>query len=78
MRRNDLQIQADLLTIADVGARKTELVYKGNLNFKIVKKYLRRLIDNGLLKETDGTFITTDEGRMFLTKFSELTRFGLS
>ncbi len=49
MRRNDLDICADILTVARAGAKKTHIVYRANLNFKLVRKYLRRLIENGLL-----------------------------
>ncbi|EMR73165.1 hypothetical protein MCGE09_00002, partial [Thaumarchaeota archaeon SCGC AB-539-E09] len=37
------------LKVAQTGAKKTQIVYQANLNFKIVKKYLNRLIDKGLL-----------------------------
>jgi predicted transcriptional regulator len=39
MRRNDLEICADILRVARRGAKKTQIVYEANLNFKIVKKY---------------------------------------
>lgn len=73
MRRNNLDISADLLTIANAGARKTHLVYKGNLNFKIVKKYLEQLMNNGLLDEKDGTYFTTNEGREYLERYRALS-----
>ena len=50
MRRNDLKIQADLLEIARPGSRKTRLVYQGNLNFKVITPYLKKMIDLGLMK----------------------------
>ncbi len=49
MRRNDLDICADILTAARAGAKKTHIVYGANLNFKLVRKYLRRLIENAHL-----------------------------
>jgi len=73
VRRNDLDICADILQISMEGAKKTEIVYKGNLNFTILKKYLRRLIDRGLLQPTkDDRFITTRRGVKFLEKYWEL------
>lgn len=74
MRRNDLDICADILRVAQKRARKTRIVYSTNLNFKIVKKYLGRLIDNGLLKpaDDDRCFITTRKGALFLEQYGDL------
>ena len=74
IRRNDLDICADILRVAKKGAKKTQIVYKANLNFKIVKKYLKRLLENGLLdsSERGKLFHTTDKGANFLEQHSEL------
>ena len=73
MRRNYLDIYADILRAARNGAKKTHIVYKANLNFNIVKKYLKRLIDNGLLQDSDGGYyITTWKGIHFLEQYKEL------
>lgn len=74
MRRNDLDICADILKIAQTGAKKTQIVYQANLNFKIVKKYLDRLIDNGLLLNQDEArfYMTTHRGTDFLEQYREL------
>ena len=71
MRRNDLDICADLLNVAKEGARKTQMVYKANLNFTIVKKYIKRLSEKGLIKSENGHFFTTDKGSRFLARYRE-------
>jgi predicted transcriptional regulator len=71
MRRNDIDICADILKVARVGAKKTHLVYKANLNFEIVKKYLSRLSENRLISSENGHYITTEEGVKFLDKYQE-------
>lgn len=71
-RRNDLDIQADLLDIASGGAKKTRLVYQANLNFQMIKKYLKMLTDKGFIEERNGTYYTTVRGQMFVTQFEEL------
>jgi predicted transcriptional regulator len=71
MRRNDLDICADLLKVAKNGAKKTQLVYKANLNFNIIKKYLERLTDNGLIESEKGRFFTTDKGAKYLEQYRE-------
>jgi len=60
VRRNDLDICADILQVARAGAKKTRIVYQANLNFKIVKGYLQRLIANGMLDPSP-------EGRLYMT-----------
>jgi len=69
MRRNDLDICADILEIACTGAKKTHLVYKANLNFVVLKKYLKRLFKGGLIENQDGIFFTTDEGFSYIEKY---------
>ena len=72
-RRNDIDICADILGVAQSGVRKTHIVYQANLNFNIVKKYLGRLIDKGLLRRTeDHHYYTTEKGVKFLKGYREL------
>ncbi len=71
-RRNELDICADVLRIAKGGAKKTRIVYAGNLNFKIVKSYLSRLMEPGLLVFRDGIYVTTDIGVKFLEVYGSL------
>lgn len=74
MRRNDLDICADILVVAKRGAKKTHIVYRANLNFNLVTKYLRRLIKNGLLRPASekNVYTTTDEGIDFLEQYRKL------
>lgn len=58
-KRSDIEISAALLGVAMNGAKKSHIIYKANLNFKIGKKYLDRLINSGLLwvlKAKTGSF----------------------
>ena len=72
-RRNDIDICADILKTARSGVNKTRIVYNANLNFNIVEKYIRRLVDNGLLQLDDGrTFLTTEKGVQFLHRYEKL------
>ncbi len=71
-RRNDLDIQADLLGIASRGAKKTRLVYQANLNFQVIRKYLKMLTDKGFIEEKDGVYHTTVRGQMFVTQYEVL------
>ena len=71
MNRNDIDICADILRIARVGAKKTHLVYKANLNFKIIKRYLSRLSEQSLISSDNGQYITTEEGVKFLDNYQK-------
>mgnify|MGYP001144110336 CR=1 FL=1 len=48
-RRNNLEITADILRIAKDGAKKTQIVYGANLNFKLLHQYLDDLEKSGLI-----------------------------
>ncbi len=74
MRRNDLDICADILQVAKTGAKKTQIVYQANLNFKIVKRYLNRLISTGMLStvEERRLYTTTNRGIEFLEQYRKL------
>jgi predicted transcriptional regulator len=69
MRRNNMDIIAELLYVAKNGAKKTHLVYKANLNFVLINKYLVSLTENGLLESVNERFYTTDKGTRFLNQY---------
>ncbi len=73
-RRNNLDIAADILRTAHSGARKTRIVYQANLNFKIVKRYLKTLIRNGLLLHDPPRYYTTPKGVTYLSRYEALDR----
>lgn len=71
-RRNDLDICAEILQVARAGAKKTQIVYQANLNFKIVEKYLKRLTNGGLLQSKGRFYFTTPKGVNFLEQYRVL------
>lgn len=71
-RRNNLDVTADILRTAYSGARKTRIVYQANLNFKVVKKYLRFLLEREFIIFNKPHYFTTDKGRKYLTKYEAL------
>lgn len=74
MKRDRTEISADILRVAKDGALKTHIVYKANLNFSIVKRYLSRLIGTGLLEKIDDHYFTTPQGREFIYHADTLIR----
>lgn len=76
-RRNNVDIMADILRVARGGAKKTWIVYRANLNFKIVKDYLSDLTENGMLAAPDGSnmYRTTERGLDFLEQYESFKKF---
>ena len=72
MRRNRLDIIADILNATKKGLRKTRIVYSTNLNFKLANNYLPLLTENGLLEVTDRVYITTRQGIEFLENYRKI------
>lgn len=70
MRRDRLKIILDILDICNSGANKTKIVYRANLNFKMVNIYIEILINEGLLYQQDASngkiFLTTTRGKELL------------
>ena len=69
-RRTSLMVAYDILQEARGGSNKTRLVYRCNLNFKIIKTWLSRLIAKGLIEQSLGPpriWITTAKGIDFLS-----------
>jgi predicted transcriptional regulator len=73
MKRNNLDICADILRVSRGGAKKTHLVYKANLNFNIVKKYIKGLTESGLLEKNGDRFYVTEEGNLFIDRYVKLS-----
>jgi predicted transcriptional regulator len=67
VKRDRLEIIGSILTICKNGARKTEIVYKSNLNFKNGEAYLQWLIDRGLITKEEKFFGTTPKGARLLS-----------
>ena len=72
--RSRLQIIADILTAAGKGSRKTHIMFRCYLSYKILCKYLDASVEAGLLRvrgSSEPIYVVTDKGRLFLEKFFE-------
>lgn len=68
--RSKLEIIADITGVASRGAKKTEIMYQANLSYKLLTRYLKAVIDLGLVKLRDGnTYDLTEKGLNFLKEF---------
>lgn len=71
-RRNKLDIVAEILDLAVDGIKRTGVVYLTNINFTMLRKYEKILIEKGFIEKLDGLLYTTDDGIKFLQKYREL------
>jgi predicted transcriptional regulator len=71
-RRDTIKLVVDILEIAINGAKKTEIVYRANLNFKQVQKFLDFLIKKGLISVSSNKrkcYQTTEKGKEFIRRY---------
>lgn len=75
--RSRFEISADILEAAMGGARKTHIMYRANLSFNMLCRYLGLLTTNGLLSpdtSMDELYRTTEKGLIYLTAFDAYRR----
>ena len=74
--RNRVEIIADILNIVIDGARKTQIMYKGNLSYKLLTRYLGEVIGAGLVcvGEKTNLYKLTKKGEAFLNHFDNYSR----
>lgn len=78
-RRSDANIVVEILNAAWTGAKKTEIVYNVNLNFKQVQKYLDFLDGKGLIATDVSSggkkiFRSTERGKEFVKRYKETVK----
>ncbi len=71
-RRGGFEIIVDILSAAIDGAKKTEIVYKANLNFNRASNYIAYLDEKQLIENTGKGYRTTEKGKEFLHDYQKL------
>ena len=71
--RSKLQIVADILIVAENGAKKTRIMYQANLSHDLLKRYLDETLEANLISinKDEKSYITTEKGKVFLKKYKE-------
>ena len=72
--RSRLQIVADILTAAEKGSRKTHIMFRCYLSYRVLCKYLDEIMAAGLLRiqgSSEPIYTVTDKGKLFLKRFCE-------
>ncbi|MEM0367715.1 MAG: winged helix-turn-helix domain-containing protein [Candidatus Nitrosocaldus sp.] len=68
-KRDKLDILLRIVEVTMTPAKKTHILYKANLNFYQLNRYINELVSLGLVREVDVPFkgyITTEKGKQFL------------
>lgn len=76
-KRNSLEITAEILSLCRHPQNKTQVMYKTNLSWKMLHKYIFELQSRGLLKEARYSltkYETTEKGHRFVEKWRELVK----
>jgi predicted transcriptional regulator len=70
--RSRLEIIADVLGVVREGAKKTQVMYQANLSYRLLTRYLKDVLDMGLVRMEDGdTYELTKKGCDFLREFRD-------
>lgn len=72
--RKKLEIIADILDATLGGAKKTHIMYGGNLSFSLLKHYLDLLTECNFLiyRKEESQYFVSDRGKAFLDEFRKL------
>lgn len=74
--RKKMDIIADILHIAETFVKKTQIMFRANLSYKVLQKYLAELTEASLISYEDDKrcYILTNKGRKFLDIYEEYSR----
>jgi predicted transcriptional regulator len=72
MRRNNLDIYSEILNVSEHGAKKTQIVYRANLNFNIAKKHIDALMERGFVEKNARLYFTTERGKNFVDNYRQI------
>jgi predicted transcriptional regulator len=70
--RSSLEIVRDMLSVATERSRKTRILYDAHLNYRLLEKYLKILLKNGLMTTVDDScYLVTCKGKNFLQNYED-------
>ena len=75
MKRGRFDIIGSILLICKNGAKKTEIVYGANLNFKNAEVYLKWLNDREMIMKEGRFFNITSKGSELLSNLQSASKF---
>jgi predicted transcriptional regulator len=74
--RGRIDIIADILRVAEATVKKTQIMYRANLSYTVLQKYLAELTGASLLafEDQNQSYALTNKGREYLTLYKEYSR----
>ncbi len=70
--RSRLEIVRDMLSAASEKTKKTRIMYQANLSYRLMEKYLKSLLESGLVECVDDSFyLITWRGKEFLQMYED-------
>jgi predicted transcriptional regulator len=80
LRRSEFDIINEMLKMANDGVKRTELIYKGNLSYHQLQKYLSFLLEKDILLEKkvkngsgyNKVYFTTEKGKDLLVTIKKM------
>jgi len=74
--RRRIDIIADILKVTETEAKKTQIMYRANLSYTVLQKYLAELTEASLINYTDDTqcYALTSKGREYLVLYKEYSK----
>ncbi len=76
MYRSKLEIVADVLGVIGEGAKKTHIMYRANLSYTLVCRYLDWVVGAGLVRAVRGSgslYMVTAKGKKFLERYKKFS-----
>ena len=75
--RSRLKILEDILSVikGNKGVKKTHIMYKAYLSYKLLIRYLNDVSEAGLVTCDDNCYMLTEKGEKFLARFGKYSRF---
>ena len=67
--RDGVDIVASILDAASTGASKTRIMFKANLSYKTLGKYLESAIERGFIIVNGSIYTVTRSGQAFLKRY---------
>ena len=74
--RGRIDIIADILRVAEEKVKKTQIMYRANLSYTVLQKYLAELTDASLIAYKDDAqcYILTNKGKEYLVLYKEYSK----
>jgi predicted transcriptional regulator len=74
--RDRLDIIADILFVVSQNAKKTQIMYRANLSYRLLTRYLAEIIEASFVRfeRKERCYVLTSKGREFLEKYKDYSR----